>query len=290
MENEITAKRGLVLILVIATVALFVGLVWLIATYVPWNLLGFSGSSFTATATHTEKNCTYPVSYWREHPELYPAQMVIGGEVYMAKDLKGILSDENNNPAVEIKAQLTGVFLNSLSGADQSSIETAIFEAFGWLVKHPAGSEVSDSEREAGIRLFSVLEAYNMGLTGSTPCMVISPLNRTEISTASETPTFIFTTTPIQTISPTPSETPTPTSQQQTPIATLKLPTQTPIPVTEIPGGPTSTPIKNTEPPTVTKTSLPPTPTNTPKPPTPIPPSPTFPDTPTPTPTFPPTP
>src|SRR4030043_2294106 len=190
MENVISEKRGLVLILVVATVVIFVGLVWVIATYLPLNLFSNRSPSSTASALLAGKNCTYPVSYWEKHPENYPAQIVIGGQVYEAKDLKGILLNEDEDLAVQLQAQLVGAYLNFLSGADQNYIETTIFEAYGWVGKHPIGSELMESDGEEGAKLFKILEAYNLGLTAVTPCEPASTLPLTETGTATETPTI----------------------------------------------------------------------------------------------------
>jgi hypothetical protein len=270
MENEITTKRGFILILVVATVAVFIGLVWLIATFVPWNLLGFPSPSITATAVRVEKNCTYPISYWMEHPESFPPQMVIGGMVYDAKDLREILADETQNLAPQIQAQLVGVFLNTLAGAEQSSIETTIFEAYGWLVKHPEGSQVSDGDREAGVRLFKVLEAYNDGLAEVALCEGVQIPTLITSSTPTETPTVLLTLAPSETTTPTPSETPTPTELTGTPTYFFIVPTRTTKPTTEPPPQvPTNTPVAPTEtkippPPDTPTFAPPPTPTEAP--------------------------
>src|SRR4030042_4033842 len=116
MENEITTKRGLVLVLIVATVIIFVGLVWLIATYFPWNMLGLQNPSVTPTAVHADTNCTHPISYWREHPELYPSQMVIGGQVYGSNDISTILSEDPQEITGLLQAQLLAAFLNYLAG------------------------------------------------------------------------------------------------------------------------------------------------------------------------------
>jgi len=268
MENEITTKRGLILILVVATVAVFIGLVWGISTLVPWNLLGFPSPSITATVALVEKSCTHPVSYWMEHPELYPPQMVIGGKVYEAKDLRGILADETQNLTQQIQAQLVGVFLNTLAGADQSSIEKTIFEAYGWLVQHPAGSKVLDGDVEAGARLFKVLEAYNDGLSGVALCAGLQVPTLVITSTPTETPTFLLTLTTSQTITPSVGETPTPVELTATPTYFFYIPTRTRIPTTEPPIQiPTDTPVQPTNPPAPTNTSPPPeTPTSAPPP------------------------
>jgi hypothetical protein len=270
MDKVITEKRGLVLILVIATVVIFVGLVWVIATYLPLNLLGVPSPSFTADSPRVGTNCTYPVLYWKEHPELYPAQIVIGGQLYKADNVAEIYSDQTKDLYAQVQVQLTTAYLNILSGADQSYIETTIFEAYGWLVQHPAGSQVQDSEREAGTRLFNVLEAYNLGLTGVTPCLRASGLTLTITNTPTETPTVLLTITPSETPTPTPSETPTPIEITATATYIFVLPTPIATRTTEPPVQvPTNTSVQPTQQPVPTNTSPPPnTPTNTPPQPT----------------------
>ena len=287
MDNEITTKRGMVLILVIATVGVFVGLVWLIATYLPRGLFGFPGPSFTTSGARIEKNCTYPISYWKEHPELYPPQIVLGGKVYQVDDIQAILSAEGQDPSTQIQAQLVGVFLNNLSGADQSLIETTIFQAYSWLVQHQDGNQVSESEREVGLRYFNVLEAYNLGLAGVSACQTAAAFTLTTTATASGIPTLSSTITPSQTLTPTPSETASPTGQQTTPMQTVVFPSQTPIPTTAPPGGPSATPNRTIAPTltnTAIKTTEAPTPTRTSPPAA----TPTLPPTPNPPPTLPP--
>jgi hypothetical protein len=286
MENVITEKRGLVIILVIATVLIFVGLVWVIANYLPLNIFGAPSSSHTADAPVASENCTHPVAYWQKHTESYPAQLVIGGQVYKAKDILGILSDKSQDQAIQLQAQLTGAYLNFLKGADQSSIETTIFEAYGWVVQHPAGSELTDSDREAGSRFINILVAYNMGLTEVAACEPGLTLTVTGTSTATETPSSQFTLTPSETVTLTPSETPTPTNTPTEPISTEIVPTRTPAPTTSEPGQPTVTPSNTLPPPTNTpKPTEIPTPTDTPEPTV----MPTDPPTKTPLPTDPPT-
>lgn len=258
MENEITKKRGLVLILVVATVIVFVGMVWMIATFIPRDRSGIPTPSVTVGTSGLETNCTYPVSFWRDHPEYYPPQITLGGVEYQAKDLRAMLSGETQDPTVQLQAQLVGAFLNILAGADQSPVESTVFEAYGWMVQHPAGNQITDSEREAGSRLYNVLEAYNLGLAGVTSCQGVTSLALTEAGLATETPTIFLTLTPSETPTPTPSETPTPTYQPETPIPTGVNPSRTPIPTTARPVAPSSTPTQKPPPP----------PTNTPIPPT----------------------
>src|SRR4030042_6180091 len=135
MEREMIAKRGLILILVVATVTVFIGLVWLIATKIPWSQLSYPNPSLTAGIAKTERNCTYPVTYWREHAESYPSRIVIGAVEYQAEDIRVILSNETTDLSKQLQAQLGGAFLNTISGANQSLIESVIFKAYTWLVQ-----------------------------------------------------------------------------------------------------------------------------------------------------------
>jgi hypothetical protein len=258
MDNELSSKRGLVVVLVVMTIIIFVGLVWLIATFIPWARLGFQSPSATATA-QVVKDCTYPISYWKEHPELYPPQMIIGGVVYTERELEALLSDDDENPVQQIRAQLAVAFLNISGGADQSSIEATIFTAYGWLVNHPVGSQITDDEQEKGRRLFDVLETYNLGLAGVEPCEASITLTKTETSTVTAMPSLLFDSTPSQTMTPTTSFTPTPTSLLTTPSSTVRPTLPTPIQTTIAPGFPTLTAS-----PTVIITTVAPSPTRTP--------------------------
>ncbi len=256
-----TEKRGLVLTLVIGTVVIFVGLVWAISTYLPLNLNASPSPTFTVDAPRVAMNCAAPIAFWREHPELYPVQLVIAGQVYQSGELKVIFSGQTDDLPTRLQAQLTAAYLNILSGADQSYIETTIFEAYGWVVEHPAGSQIDGSVQEEGTRLYNLLEAYNLGLTGVAPCE-IELLTMTEPVKMADTATVVFTLTPGQTETATPSETPSPTNFQTEPIYTVVVPSRTPSPTRRNTDQPASTPTNTTEP-TATKA-----PTNTPAPPT----------------------
>jgi hypothetical protein len=275
-------KRGLVVILVIATVVLFVGAVWVIVTYLPQSLVAAPSPTITADTPRVAVNCAAPIVFWKQHPELFPAQAVIGGQVYKAGELAKIFSGQNGDLATKLQAQLTVAYLNILSGADQSYIETTIFEAYAWLVQHPAGSQVTDSEQGEGTRLFNLLEAYNLGLTGVKPCEVAG-LIVTEASTATETATLTASLTPSETGTPPPSETPVPTEITATDTYAFIPPTRAATWTSEPPiQYPTDTPVPPTQAPSPTNMPVPTeAPTNTPK--TPEPPTPVPTETPTPT-------
>ena len=181
MENEIINKRRLIVIMVVVTVVIFVVLVWLITTYQPWDLLGLPGPN-TSPTEPVATNCTFPLVYWKAHPELYPSQIVIGGIVYKERELGALLSDDTQDTSQQLKAQLVVAFLNNRAGADQSPIETILFDAYGWLVQHPAGSQMTNGELEAGRQLYNLLETYNLGLAGVGPCEAALSITKTSTS------------------------------------------------------------------------------------------------------------
>ena len=281
-----TEKRGLILLLVVATVAIFVGLVWAIATFLPLNSSTTPNPTSAPGVSQTSRNCAASLSYWKEHPEYYPTQMFIGNQPYTAADINAIFTVQSDDLSTQLKAQLTAAYLNILSGADQSYIEATIFEAYSWLVQHPTETQISDSDRNEGIKLFNLLEAYNQGLTGVPPCENSSSAP-TAVYTSSITTTITATVIPNPSDTTAISENPEPTSSAtNVPIYTFVVPSKTPFPTTPAPVHSTSTAIRTREP-TATNTPKPPTPVSpTPIPPTPI--TPTLPPTDIPTQTLPP--
>lgn len=273
MENEILKKRGLLLILMVASVVGFISLVWIIATRASRGSLASIRTTSTATIVRVEKNCVFPIAYWQIHPELFPSQIVLGSRLYNGDEIGTALSESNQDQGTQLQAQLIGAFLNILAGADQSLISPTIFQAYGWIVEHPAGGSISEADLQTGARLLSLLEAYNLGQAGVAACQGAATytIGATVINT--ETSTVQPTAAPSETLTPTPSPSSTPTSEVIYPTWTVAVSTPTLKPTTEEPNGPP--PASETVAPTVQ-------PSNTPEPPTEEP-APTATDTPEPT-------
>ncbi len=287
MENEIIPKRSLIILLVIGTVVIFVALVVLIAIAGPRGKPDAQGATTTANP-QLVRNCTYPLAYWKDHPELFPSQLIIGGIDYRERELDALLLDESQDLAQQLKVQLAVAFMNGQSGADQAPVESVVFDAYGWLVAHPAGSQVTEDDLSTGRQLFNELEAYNLGQAGVPACQASLLETGMGTSTGIVTGTFSLTVYPGSSL--TPSETP-------TQAGTLLNPSITPRPTTSQPAAASPTPsptrtspppsrtftpttVNTTQAPSPTHTAEPPTPTNTPEPPTPTntpkPPTPTF--------------
>jgi hypothetical protein len=283
MEKGIAGRQGLLIILVLATVVVFVGLVWVIATYLPFNSPASPQPSSTSEAVRTAMNCVAPVAFWVRHPEYYPQQLVLGGTVYPADEIEGIFSNQATDLSVKLQAQLTAAYLNFLSGADQSYIQVTIFEVYGWLMAHPSNSELQQADLEEGMRLFNLLEAFNLGQTGVAPCDVLYLTQQAETSIVTSTPTDTDTSTPVPTETILASETPQPTATETyVPVYTVIVPTRTATRTSEPPIYHSPTPSQTKAP---SSTTAPP---NTPKPPTPTTEVPTPPPTETPAVTLPP--
>lgn len=261
MGQLISEKRGLLILLVITTVVVFIGLVWAIVTYLPINSAASPKPSSTDEAPRMAINCASPVAYWLQHPEYYPVKLVIAGKVYPEAEIKGIFDHQANDLPAKLQAQLVAVYLNILSGAEQSYIQTTIFEAYGWLVNHPSGSELQAGDQEEGTRLYNLLEAYNLGQTGVAPCETIYLTQQAEMSRVTETATATVTDTPSPSESIAASETPSATdTETYAPVYTLVIPTWTRTPTTQAPSYSTPEPTNTTAPTQITP------PTNTPKP------------------------
>ncbi len=272
MDNEIITRRRQIFIMIGASVVVFIGLVWLIAAIRPWDLLGVQIPTHTA-ASQVAKDCTHTVSYWKSHPELFPPRVFIGGVTYQETELGALLSNDSQELAQQIKIQLVVAFLNNQAGADQSTIEASVFDAYGWLEQHPSGSPLTEDGLGQGRQLFDALEAYNLGLAGVAACEATRLPTKTASPAHSATP--VLSLTPNPTASPTASATPTLAGHTATDTYMAPSPTRsatrTPLPPVV---QPTDTPQPPTAPPPPSNTPRPPdTPTSTPPPP----PSPTLP-------------
>ena len=132
-----------------------------------WNeVLGITGEIFTGT--WGDLNCTHSQGYWKQHPEDWPVDGLIIGEVnYLKEEALMVLDTPPRGDATYILAhQLMAANLNMLNGADPSFVEQTILDADEWLVANPLGSKPKNPERNIGIALAEVLEMYNTGEIG----------------------------------------------------------------------------------------------------------------------------
>src|SRR3972149_6226595 len=222
-------------------------------------------SSSTATETHQpviDANCIRPLTYWATHPERFPPYIVPGAQQSRREQVAGILS--SRDPAQALLQQVMVAFLNSSTAGKQGGIDGLLLDAYQLLADSPAGGTLRESDRLDRVRLAKMLEEFNEGLAGLTPC------GGTYTPTPTATPTVTLTPTrtqpPSATLTPpaTATRTLTPTGTQ-TPSPSLTSTSSPVISLTSTPtGSATSTPVA-TETPSPTPTStVTATPTTTP--------------------------
>lgn len=223
-------------------------------------------SAFSPTP---EKNCTYPATYWKNHPEAWLAEnILIGNLTYTKEEAISILETDTEDVPTNVLKQLFATILNILKGADPSRIENTVVTTIDWLGQHSPDSQLSETDQLTGMSLIDVLGKYNGGQTGPQLC---SDAPRTPTPTPTDTstptptrpPTRAFTLAPPASATPTkkpgeghPGKPPTDTPEPQKP--TQPPPTQPPPPP------PTEPPPKPTERPTPTPAPPEPPPTSPP--------------------------
>jgi len=130
-------KLGIIIFEFLA-LAVISGLAWFLVTLAVRNVRGTP--TLTAVAEAINRNCTYSIAYWMNHPEKYPVQLVIGEQVYSVDEIRSVLASDSADITEQLRRQLIVTFLNYLAGADQNPVGATIIEAYSWLVTNPPGS------------------------------------------------------------------------------------------------------------------------------------------------------
>lgn len=119
-----------------------------------------------------QENCTLTQGFWKNHEAAWPVEeLILGGTPYTKAQLLAILKTSPLGDATYILIhQLIAAELNLAAGADPATIATAVAEADAWLAAHPLGSSPKGADREAGLALAALLDAYNNGVTGPGHC------------------------------------------------------------------------------------------------------------------------
>jgi hypothetical protein len=146
-------------------------------------------------------NCTYPLYYWKDYPDSWPAQIVIAGLIYTQADMFEIYHDQDPDTATLLIRQLYTAFLNILGGSSHARIDPVIVDANNWLAANPPGTAISEHNQSIGLNLAASLEDYNDGLNGPPACQDVPP---------TPTPSPTITDTLVPTVTPTPTNTPVP--------------------------------------------------------------------------------
>jgi hypothetical protein len=250
-------------------------------------------------------NCTYPMHYWQEKPDAWPAQVSLSGQIYFKETIRDLYLVEEPDTHTLLIQHVYTAFLNVLNGADMVAIETTLLNAQQWLEDNPVGSQLSEFNLRQGREMAQILVHYNNGEIGPGACpdapllpeptpvptaMIAKDIPEEIIRPENASPTAPpVTRQPVQAAAhaasptnppppPPPTDPPPPSNPLPPPPTETQLPppTDTPLPPptdTPLPP-PTDTPLP---PPTDTPLPIPtdtPPPTNTPNPPPPQPASP----------------
>ncbi|RPI35205.1 MAG: hypothetical protein EHM70_00410 [Chloroflexota bacterium] len=186
-------------------------------------------------------NCTYDLTYWKDHPEAWPEEIIIGGNSYSRDNAHQLFQSNPEDPSVHLTQQVYVAFLNILFGADPELIGQTVIEASAWLRDNPPGSVLSQFNRDIVAIYVDRLDAYNLGQLGPDACP-----NQISLPTAT-----------VITDTPTPSLTPViiqPTSTRPP----FRPPPATDSPTREPRDTPTSPPPANTQPPPPPRDTQPP--------------------------------
>ena len=140
---------------------------------------GPTGVEPAASTQSVSAHSTCTQGFWKNHPEVWPDGVTIGDMFYTQEDALKILSTPPaGGDAFYILAhQLIAAKLNVASGAlTPEAVATTIVDADAWLVLHPLGSNPRGADRQQGIALAQVLDAFNNGLLNSEVCTTPTPL------------------------------------------------------------------------------------------------------------------
>jgi len=157
-------------------------------------------------------NCTFDLSYWKEHRETWPFDVIrIADKTYGKEESLLIITSDSQEVSQTLLKQIITYMLNIYRGTDPTAIKETVVESLDWLQANPNGSDLSEPDRKNGIDLALGIKAFNQGVVGPGACPE-------PIFTATLPPSL----TPTQTISPmvTPTITPTITATH-TPEVTL---------------------------------------------------------------------
>ncbi len=220
-------------------------------------------SGVTTPSSTAIYNCTYTIHFWQSNPDIWMIENIVIGDLSFTKaDAIAILEVVDPDPATRLIQQFFAALLNSLKGADSSTINRTMELASDWLTRHPPGENLNQAERQEAESLAAELEAYNTGEIGPGHC-ADEPFTPTPIATLTPTITITPTRRPISTGAPS-AASPTPTKDKDD----GDKPKPTKPPATEPPPQPTDPPPQPTDPPPQ-PTDPPPEPTK--EPPTPAP-------------------
>jgi hypothetical protein len=214
--------------------------------------------------------CVHSVTYWAQHPELWPELVNIAGYVYSKEIVQAVFTSPTRDLTGELLTHLHAAYLNTLQTKAYPIVSEAIIESAKWINTHPAGSEINAEDQSTAISLGTILAEYNQGHLGYNPCGGDPAPGQNDNFTPPTQSASLMTVVPAGTASATATLTEAPAS------TSIRLPAFTPTPRQRRPrqqsgatqtAPPTQAPIVTPKPPNPTQAPLPtPVPTQIPFP------------------------
>ena len=129
-----------------------------------------------------EIGCTLTQGYWKNHPDAWPVETLMLGDIVhiKAKLIELLKTPTKGDASVVLVHQLIAAKLNMENGADPSVVEDIIADADNWLVDNgdtlPYNIKTDTPEGAVAVDLAETLDDYNNGIIGPGHCDDDDPL------------------------------------------------------------------------------------------------------------------
>jgi hypothetical protein len=130
------------------------------------ELFNFPATDFGFWASPTTPAGTGTPGYWQNHPEAWPAEVVVGGRTYSRDEAIGWIKASGKDRTLTMFASLVSAKLNVLNGADATCVASTIDAADDWMVERPVGTNVHAASLawKLGEPLHRLMDNYNNGM------------------------------------------------------------------------------------------------------------------------------
>jgi hypothetical protein len=116
---------------------------------------------------HASEIGTGTPGYWANHPEAWPASIVVGGKTYTsATAIPLIKAPDSKDKTLTLFASLISAKLNLANGTNGACISDTVTDADKWLMTYPVGTGVRASSYawKGGEPFHRMLDNYNNGM------------------------------------------------------------------------------------------------------------------------------
>ncbi|MFZ6031095.1 MAG: DUF7507 domain-containing protein [Chloroflexota bacterium] len=208
------------------------------------------------TQTVSQQSCTFPMTYWREQPDLLPDYLKIEYISFSRSDAILLMNSNPKYVSIDLFQQYYAAYVNTTKGSDPTEVEEELQAARQWLYDHSFGSTLTEEDMQQAYDLARTLEYYNNGQIGPGLCATEAELTAT-VEAAHTITAAAPTRTPRPTILITATNTPERSGNEPRPPAVQASPTTEPPTATQEPPTATTQPTATQEPPTPTEETTP---------------------------------